>query len=1626
MKDELISLFPNYGETQLSLEKQQLYKRDERFARDKAAKSKIALARLNVDVSDEELSDALVRGDYKEEDIRARASAAKLKKEQEEARKIIETIDKAEEFNKDVVELAVAVNDTVSSKAPDEDKDTILEEEYGNVVADTAITHIAKRIPDKAQNVDLLTKSDIVADVITKQEIILDAFAKAKQAYNEQSSIGAAVDFMKFFVPFYEAYKTWEVGDIINIPTSTVLIGNNKEEIYQQLLFLPPKEFKKTLNEIVEALAKNNPQQSMYFVAGLLDYTKSDKFLDNSMGIADAITLGLPAFTKGIKVGSKLANRSRLGKIIYDNLETNNKLKKFLKANADSVKKEAHEVLDASGMQEEAGVVRALGLDGLEQRSYQRPVGAKEAEKVFGHTGLFDPERYLRGIDDVLDGPVAEKLKESIKFKAQELKDVLFDPETSAVRIQRIPLDSPRFFELVNQAKDELFKTLDKKAENGVIDVRPVHSDKTVDNVNKVEILFGNWHKRTGFDTEYQAKVWASRNYKFIKDSYDIVERNGKYYIRYYQDIDETKAIHPDLIETGSKVKEKNPVTAVFSRLLSAENILGEETTKARKTFVYSAQKIIQKAEEAASAYLVLGKKSRKDFNRFMDHSLRSVDNEGNQGVTYNNVTEFVNAWSRMFGRQPNKKEIETYFSFKLLLDFDYVVRNLALRRELARAGVKRVAIRQPGTSNPAYEFNGKFVDDIPWNSQNEAFIAFVNEGGHPSKLIKKNDITKGQREILKEAIDSGDHVVIQLANAGELPFYNTFKRIPIHFVVAPKSVVKEGPLPFKLVNYNPGAGHQIYRDNFFTKIPLIRKTRKGFIEYHGDFTIASHTTEAAAKEFAKHVEVLISKFKSKASRAEIEAYIRNNGLPFDYDEFENIYEAVKSTVPVRPVLALPDGAKSFEILKNDHFKELADKFINLAESPWDLVSNRGIAFAGRRDYLIPRVVNYGTEANPAFRVEEPRLLDPMKAIAKTVHEDVNLLLLQDYKNKAIQDFVNQFGDVLLNYDPKINNVYEVFAAPKWDKKAPRDRLLTAQKAYLTIKNLWETPHYMDDFIAFAKKNILNAVDKRLGANAAEFVNDRMIPFMKDPITKLRAFTFHAKIGLFNMLQLFQQAMGFVNITAHVNPKHALPAFVEGQLLLAEYYSRVGAKLMKKKRFDIFRKLKLSQKGIDMQEMIDTFERSGFARIGNEYADLDTITDPALTKTTGELLLESGKLPFKAGERFTRSIAWAAAFREWKYANGFKKVDKQGLREILARADDLIGRMSAASKNKLQEKGIWSIPTQFWTYQLHITEMAWEAVSKNPEKFFQIMAAYTLFFGVDDATAVFTTIPITDSIKKYLIEYDAEHGTNYSKLYDSPFINFILTEGIVGLAGNAITNKQFDFSGNLGLNGLAVWEPLFNIIKWGPDIGIEESAKEIVNVLIGAPGKTIVETLNMASPIIMNLVYAARGDFDMLGLSPDDWLTITQPFTSANNVARAALIRAYGKYLTKQKGYLDASDYKKLDRIMVTLGFKPSELNDSFLKIKALKSNRELAKRYWKQEATKAARLLAEAVRENNKSQIEYYKKKIAIILEAADLTPMEKGDIIWGIIKDNKDLIREAEDAYKKLILLKHQRGDK
>lgn len=1332
---------------------------------------------------------------------------------------------------------------------------------------------------------------------ITKYEGFAKIQAEIAKKWEDSGLFSSALNYAGTMTPFLSWWNVATTGDE-DVPS--VLQGSNVRDRVIKLWNNPnPDEALKEAQEWVSDVASRSTLDALYIANAILSYSQTERVIDDLFSAVDvASVVPVTAVARRTRAMTRRA-MGKKGPITTQDVNT------------------------VKGEVAEAGYEKAVKdyEKKVEQTAPSVPTAQEFTETV---PSLFDVSKVVRTGDELLDDGVkayASRVEGVLKAQAGQLVEAF---QTNRVNLPRL---TPSMRLIAQESAQAEIRRLYPKAEDAIFSVEPRMANDSPSGLDTMVVSMGR-PDGTLFESATQANMFGKNFYGINEKGFSVVENSsGKFHIEIKHNVDETAPSVKNFMSTTTN-QERPYISAfngVFGYLRSKDNILPKALVQNMKLATTAPNAYLRLQSQVAQSLRSLSKDSTQKLADFTKAQQRYVDPKDPEvvGKFSNTLTEFAKDWRDQFKTAPTEAETAAYFTLRQFNDIEYIVNNLNIWRAKVRKGLKTFSIRSRTTDQRTFstpELEGKQIDRIPWEENKNTGLLVIGDTLDDTFARRKDYFPLKSRESIEELVNSGQYRIIQLSPTGE----KALRGVPelegtlknkgdISFVIAKNT--SAGELPLRQLPYRPG-GHILYPKGFFVKQPIIRKTTNagGRQEniYDGDITLFRFNTRNEAKVFEDKMEYARSLLADRTRRKELNKFIKEE-LPMTPKEFFVLFS--KKGPFSKDIKFSVTGV-------DERVSDVTDMsslpgFINRFDSPYNLYDDVTLRFASERGQIVDTVGNIGTPSKPIWNVEPTDVIDPARAIDLAGQRAIQSQYMDPLKLQAGDEFVSAFKEVLDLTDPryKDNNILALLEAPFKETTTNKTLLKNARQFRRSSKEFFGQRTTVHQAFDSMKTSVVDEIVKRRGIQGKDIPNWLLLS-EKDPVTALRAFAFHTKLGLWNPIQLIQQAQSWFHIAGITNP------VIAGQAGAAAFYTRkafLNPDLLPHvaKRMEEF-----GMKRDEFLEMFDTMKKSGWAEVGREIAQFDDVFDTATFTAGGvQTTLDGGTVFFRESERWTRLTAWHVAYRQWKDLNNGRKLDDTGIAEVLNRADILTNNMTRAS-NASWNTGLPSIPTQFFSWHARLAD---QVLSFGPNKSLtgyekaKLLTMYSTIYGVPVGAAAGVSIawPFHEEIRKGL----ERNGVDVEASTIAEFFRDGLGAAMIEWGTEVDTN----FGERMGPSG----NPFFKDILRGE--------KSVYEMFGGVSGSTVLEAAATTMPFIKSLVTAIVDDTTYPTLT-EDALRMASTVSSVNVGRNVYNAIALNKIMTKNGDTVTDVD-AFTGSLLAISGLQKQDVSDMYLKIEM---NRDL------------------------------------------------------------------------------------
>jgi hypothetical protein len=994
----------------------------------------------------------------------------------------------------------------------------------------------------------------------------------------------------------------------------------------------------------------------------------------------------------------------------------------------------------------------------------------------------------------------------------------------------------------------------------------------------------------SGFTSERIAKEYAD-TMKMDGVTITLKEVDGTHFIRLEKRVDNPGGF----IKTYEGIDDAALGRAGgWRRVLgSPTNFIGDFEARAAHLTLATRENAMVHAKEMLKYVSKLTGKEKSDLGEVMEL--------GRNKSTWFTASDLKN---RFF---LNDKQIVAYHALRRMDDINHIVLNSSEFNRKDRLGFKTLELTNEDALKKGLDslIDAVPMDNIP-NPGNKS-IYNVSTGKYETAL------TPDKIEELRKK----GYVFAELEGSRETDVLE-----PLNFIIGKAHDLRVKPLRTDQVEYRAG-GRVEYQNEYFVKQGRIRKRSNNPIP----ILLKSKTYGVGTKEeAAAYVEAM--------NRGR-EVALRNRGADGKFHFTEEAGKLMDEATGGR--------FKSIRVFV-DHVGEK-----NL-EMPFEVVKD------GEELTAVREAVSLGANTHPAdtaeinsvqrmiarggdqkshrgfgltdFNGDPAPVINPLESASKSLDRAIELMSHDTWRQRQAQKFVRTFGPVLKDLDKKSPMGH--FLNPEYIDN-PNEKLIPlvqkAQRMEQHFKVVMNTPTSKEKFI---KENMIHplvdifeSVSKKIGKPMkVETVNNLKA---KDPIGFIRSLSYNANLGLFNLRQPAIQAQATLLMMA-ASPKHGARGAWLGlpmRLMLASENPQTLAAIARGAGKVV------GLKGEQVMELHDILQKTGTWRLkagGLAEQELKGLSSANIFQK----FLDAGTVPFMETERYNKVSATMAAALEWREANPTAKITEAVIDEIRTKSEFFTANMNRVDRAEWQ-RGIASMPTQFWGYQARALEMMLPEMAGGSRHFttgqkWRMRLTQLALYGVGGTTSPRYGLRFRDSINEMYKETFKDEEGLPEVMLDG------MEKGMIeSFLANALgIDVAFSHRAGLGLTEGG----------WG-EVATKLATMDVEEILkIDAAGMSTLAKASEGMKNIFKLLNPSSEYFGTIeqleGLKAVSKDALRRTVSSFNGIERAYIAARYGMHVDKLGNTTDRAASMS-EVVLGILGLDPSLERDKRVLSEAVK-----------------------------------------------------------------------------------------
>jgi hypothetical protein len=851
-----------------------------------------------------------------------------------------------------------------------------------------------------------------------------------------------------------------------------------------------------------------------------------------------------------------------------------------------------------------------------------------------------------------------------------------------------------------------------------------------------------------------------------------------------------------------------------------------------------------------------------------------------NKGVWWSRE-QYDELMQRAYNRGATDNEWKTYNTLRQFNDFEYYLRNSVMYNDKVVRGVRSVSFNTTEGSTK------KVLKGIKLDRVN----AFVDNNLNTKPRTITYNLSTGQAFTKGKVIsdkewaslkEQGYKLITLEGNGVEINGW-TYKTL----LAKADNVIDEN-LRFDQLQYRAG-GHRMYENPHFIKQARWIKQPDGTKSLVNPLTIANPATPAEAAEMAKRLNEALRLVREESADAEtLDALFKNIGGLNGEEFLENI---AKGRI---------DKDEVFEALYN---REKPSKYSEYKDV-LQYVDEDASGFNGFLEDTGRMYYSKKGDHLPDFYGNNAPTLDAFESINMALSNVARLVGWNEYRMASVERWVTSARKYLNTEDLRGDlTPYRIFQDGVFRDDSlsatVRDGL-EAQRQIIKRNLGWKTPADLSS--------------ERLGRQLVEWVNGsdtagirneaaKVVAWAttKDPLQYLKGWAYDLKLGFFNPGQLVLQATTMFS-TMSLSPKFGLQAFQAMPVIRALAYKNFKPEFVKPIAEKMWKVSGFSSAD-EMIEFIDDFARSGTDKVKNTNQLIGDHGSHAAMDgfTTGiSRLRENGRVFLDMAEEMNQSVAYGIAWREARGQKFASKAERNAY--VAMRAEDYslsMKRESAAS----WQRGLMSIPTQFWAYNMRMME-ALVGKQFTPS---QKIRLGLMQFGLSGAYGIPVAGLFAEGYKA--LTGDApDPGTGWA----------VLERGFIDAGVYYMTGADIEIGRRIGTGSFLTDQvkELFGLSQFGPTSVVE---------FLGGPTYSIGSGVLGSLGAVAKYAIAEAGSEEM-PLTEASLTKVAGEVSTIGNVLKGLMILQYGTLITS-KGSTVLSDLPPINGVAQMFGFRPGQLN---------------------------------------------------------------------------------------------------
>ena len=927
-------------------------------------------------------------------------------------------------------------------------------------------------------------------------------------------------------------------------------------------------------------------------------------------------------------------------------------------------------------------------------------------------------------------------------------------------------------------------------------------------------------------------------------------------------------------------------IGTIFRKLISNPGISDKGLTGAAAVSGATRAQIIDVlTRQMKTAFKPLNAESREALNQAMKL--------GQTHEKWWTDSELDDLFQRSLGRGITDAEKAAYHTGRDVMDMSYALRNSEIYTGKAIRGFESIELSSPLTG--ALDIDAKISTSF---SAPKSRVYNLTDDVHYTRegtFIDDNELRR---------LNENGYVLIKAETGIQLSDGTT-----VDTFVAKAKDIRRRPLDKVQLGYAEG-GTRVYTDSYFIKRgstgvqqdtgKLFKKTPNTFAT--AEFRGVAH--EAAA--LLERARILFKESKGTMTAVDLDEQVFKGQSFMDGKKFITEMEEHGMDHPFEAVYD-----REMPSMYNEVNNEI-DNFVDLEAPPgWSPSKvNRGRTFYSGKGQALPDVS--GALAPT---------LDPYKALERNLYNIANLTSFSNYKTEAVERWLSSFKN---NLDLSgLNSSYDQFINGRITTNDVRMRnKIEAQREVIKRILNFDTPSAKNGRAITRELEDFVSDYSHTGARVTNWVLE------KNPVTALRTMAFDLTLGLFNIAQ-FPIQISTAFVATAISPTHGMRGWATMYPMMA-FMMRGGDQAT----LDVLAKRGLwKTAGFESEaafkDYANVLYKSGWLKTAGNHLAINGGTGVNAGFSTignrANQIRDMGRIFFNSAEVVNRTVAYRIG---WGRAldQGILRSDPKFLSVVAKEANDMAFRMTTESAAYWQ-KGLLSIPTQFWAYSARNLEMLMGSTLTKNERLRYLAA--NVFLGGSAAVPGLT-----------LLQRSFDNNEGHVAAVGTPIS--LVTRGFVDNLIYAITGADVKAGSKLATQDL--WADTIRGMLGFESYG---QSKSFVDVMGGATLSIMLKTFEagLHVPVYLADYMFATNGYDMGEelLTEETMIDLLSSIKTVDNGLKARMAYNYNAYYSK-KGAKIIDGIPSSSAFFYALGFAPGQQDEMNANSAYLKNKQQAVK----------------------------------------------------------------------------------